>query len=202
MKTGNRRNKELLESITCKDVILEEYSKIRHEYNNMLQTITCYIEAEDMDELIKYKSVLLEKTHLYNRNSITQLSKIMDYNILSAVYKLYLEAKQVGAILNIAIAINIPNQRSFSSKHYCLLQECLKRAYESGVKEAATVNLNISGDDNGINFCFHSSLDGEGKKLISKSMVSKKRQVCDNTIFNSFIKDNHYIQEILISNKY
>ena len=194
-----RMNKVLIECIVCKDCIIDEFTKIRHEYNNILQTLTCFIEEEDLEGLKDYKRKLLEKTHLLNSNSITQLIKIKDINILRSVSKLLLKAKEEGVVLIITIYNDITNQSLYKDQYYYVLKECLIHAYQSGVKETMVIHLKISSNDKGLSFIFDNVSNVESFKLISSSMKSRK-YIMDNNIFlNTLYKNDHFIQEMLIS---
>jgi hypothetical protein len=71
-----KRKRRLSESSRLKGLIIDEYSKIRHEYNNIAQMVINMIEAEDLNLLTEYKDTMLEKIHTLNSNSIAQLGKI------------------------------------------------------------------------------------------------------------------------------
>ena len=57
---------DLKQNIACKDDMLKEFKKIQHEYNNMLQHIVCFIEAEDWEVLKEYKHQMLKKAQVLN----------------------------------------------------------------------------------------------------------------------------------------
>ena len=192
-------NKELLEGIVCKDGIINEFTKIRHEYNNILQTITCLIEEEDLDGLKTCKSEYLNKAHLLNSNSIAQMAKIKDINILQSVYKLLLNAKEDSVILKITVYNEIVNQRLNSDEIYYILKECLINAYQSGAKDTMLINLKISSNDNGLCFDFENESHVESRKLFSQTLENRKNHANNKAIFNTFYQDTSFKQEILIS---
>ena len=192
-------NKELLEGIVCKDGIINEFTKIRHEYNNILQTITCLIEEEDLDGLKTCKSEYLNKAHLLNSNSIAQMAKIKDINILQSVYKLLLNAKEDSVILKITVYNEIVNQRLNSDEIYYILKECLINAYQSGAKDTMLINLKISSNDNGLCFKLESESNIETRDFFSLTMKARKNYMMNNIIFNTFYENALFIQEIIIS---
>lgn len=187
-----RLNKELVECMECNNEMLEEFKKIRHEYNNMLQTIICFIEEEDWDGLNEYKSKLLEKTYLLNKNNLVQLVKIKNKSILLMIYKLFIDAKEAGITLNLTIYDNIANIGLFNAEPYTVMQGYLKYAYKSAIKEAVEINLKISANDMGLSFCFENSLSIKPEFFTSKPIKSEK-----NIYFNTYLQNNHLIQEIL-----
>jgi hypothetical protein len=193
-------NKELQEYINYKDQILEEFKKIRHEYNNLLQTVTSFIDSEDMQGLEEYNVKLLAKTQSLNINSIVQLVKIKNKVILSMIYKLYMEAKETEKTINLTIYNDITETGSFKTKHYKILNDYLKYAYRFAAKEAIEINLKISANDMGFCFCFENSISAKSEIHTSDSIISKRNSKMSKTIFfNTFLKNDYLIQEILIS---
>jgi len=194
-----RINTELLDGIACKDSILKEYSKIRHEYNNILQTLTFYIDEEDLEGLKEYKGILLEKTHSINCNSITPLAKIKDIRILSAVYTLYLEAEEQGIHLNITIYNDIPSQKLYPKDLSSVLSECLQHAYQTGARDALQIDFKISSNDNGLYFNFEHIFLEESRKHLLETKESKKNKRNKNIVKNTSLQKEHMIQEVFIS---
>ena len=194
-----KRNCELLECIDCKDGVINEFIKIRHEYNNMLQTITCLIEEEDLDGLKECKREFLNKARLLNSNSITQMVKIKDINILRSIFKLILNAKDEGVVLIITIFNDIANQNLNNDAVYYVLKQCLTNAYQSGAKQAMLIHLKISSDDNGLCFKFENESNIESRGLFSQTLKARKNNMKNNIIFNTFYEKALFIQEIIIS---
>ncbi|SEW13998.1 hypothetical protein [[Clostridium] fimetarium] len=194
-----KKNCELLEGIDCKDGVINEFTKIRHEYNNMLQTITCLIEEEDLDGLKECKSEFLNKARLLNSNSITQMVKIKDINILRLIYKLILNAKEEGVVLIITIFNDIANQNLNADEIYYALKDCLINVYQSGAKQAMLINLKISSSDSGLCFKLENESNIESRELFSQTMKARKNYTKNNIIFNTFYENTLFIQEIIIS---
>ena len=202
IKHIKRRNNELLEGIACKDCIINEFTKIRHEYNNILQTITCLIEAEDVVGLQEYKSIYMNQVHLLNANSITQMVKIKDINILRLIYKLFLNAKEDGITLIITIYNIIADQNINEDEIYYVLKDCLINAYQSDESEAILISLKISSNDNGLCFTFENRTniesEAESRKHFSQPLKARKYHTKNNFIYNTFYKNSHFIQEVQI----
>ena len=195
-----RLNKELLECIECKDAILEEFKKMRHDYNNILQTLTFFIENEDLEGLKMYQSKLLEKTHLLNNNNLAQLVKIKDKNTLRTVYQLFRDAKEAGIALNLTIYNDINDIGSYKAERYNVLQEYLKYAYDTAVKEAVEIDLKISANNTGLRFYFENCSGALPETLLSKPIKSQRKvKDCKDIFFNTFLQNNHRIQEIMVS---
>lgn len=194
-----RLNKEFIECIECKDAVLEEFKKIRHEYNNILQTLTFFIEEEDMDGLTEYKSKLMEKTHLLNKNNLAQLAKIKDKSMLRMVYKLFMNAKEARITLNLTIYNDIGKKSVYKTEFYDVLQAYLEHAYKSAVKEATEIHLKISETDKGLRFCFENFWiikPEHNTPILAKSMRNIKTD--KNIFFNTFLQEALLMQEIMI----
>ena len=192
-------NIELLECLDCKDGVLEEFKRIRHEYNNMLQTVTCFIEEEDLEGLKEYQDRLMEKTHLLNSNNLAQMAKIKDKNILKIVYKLYMTAKETGIAFNITIFNDIMDISPHKTEINNILKGCLNLAYDSAAKGEGDIHLKISSDDKGLRFCLEGSISGTSENLsLRPARAGRSTKYGSDIFFNTFHKNGHLIQEILI----
>lgn len=183
-------NNELLECLDCKDTVLDEFREIRHEYNNMLHTMNCLIEEEAWGELEEYQDRLMERAHLLNNNSLSQLARIKDRNILVTLHKFLVTAEKDGKTLNLYICNDIADTGFFKAELCIGLQESMKHAYASAAKGAGEIDLRISSNDDGLQFCFESSNDTE---LGARSKHFK------NIFYNTLQRNGRFIQEILVS---
>lgn len=190
---------EFKENMACKDEILKEYKGIRHEYNNMLQSIICLIEEEEWEELKNYKDKLLEKTKVLNRNNLTQLVKLKNKTILNLVYKLLIKDKEAGVTIYLTIYNDIDDINFYGVKVYKVLEEYLNCAYEVATLEGMQVDLKISGNKEGIRFAFENTYSAKGFNNISELNKTKRKFKAKNIFFNTSIETDMLIQEILIS---
>lgn len=191
---------ELEENIICKDEILKEFKKIRHEYNNMLQGIVSFIEEEEWEELKKYKDKVMEKTQLLNNNNFTQLVKIKDKSILNLVYKLLMKAKEADITINLTIYNDIYDISSYGIEFCKALNEYLNYAYEVAIKDVEKVNFKISSNEQGLRFVFETTFFIKSDNVISTLSQNKMTlKLCKNIFFNTLIENDCLIQEILVS---
>jgi L-ribulose-5-phosphate 3-epimerase UlaE len=202
IKKGKSLALELKENIACKNEILKEYREIRHEYNNILQGVICFVEEEDWEGLKEYKGKLLEKTRVLNTNNLTQLVKLKDNSILNVVYKLLIDAKQCGSIIYLTIYTEIEDISPCGIKLYESLEECLTYALKVATKDATTVSLKISGNNEGILFAFKNTFDMKDYNNILKLIKIKRKMKSKKIFCNTFIEMDQLKQEILISNPY
>lgn len=190
----NKLNLELEESLSCKDYILNEFKQIRHEYNNILQNIICLIEQENFTELKEYKESVISKTHLLNKNSITQLVKIKNKNILNLIYKMLIKAKQANVTVNLIIYNNI-DEINCSLKKYKILNNYISFAYETAVKNGASVQLKVNSSKQGLRFAFETILPNPALKPIQ---VKKPNIKYKDIYYNFFSNECKLEQEILV----
>ncbi|WP_234121030.1 hypothetical protein [Clostridium hydrogenum] len=194
MQRKKKLNLELEESLNCKDDILNEFKQIRHEYNNILQNIICLMEQENFTELKKYKESVISKTHLLNQNSITQLVKIKNKNILNLIYKILINAKQSNVTINLMIYNNI-DEAICSLKKYKILNSYISFAYETAVKNGTSVQLKVNSSKQGLRFVFETELLNPVLKPIQ---IKKPNRKCKDIYYNFFSNECKLEQEILM----
>lgn len=190
--------KEYYEASICKDGILKEFKRIRHDYNNMLQGLVGMIEEEDWEGLADYKSRMLEKAHQNNNNNLTQLMRIKNNSILIIIYKLLAEAQKSGVSMDLKVYSDIddlqlnPNNKKLLSA----LTAYLYHAYEVAAASTGTVQLKISANQQGLRFSFESEAYHE-KAAIHRGKIP--RSIRKNMFFNTIVQNDHLLQEILIA---
>ena len=188
----------LKENIACKEDILKEYKGIRHEYNNMLQSVVCFIEEEDWKGLKEYKDRLLRKTQLLNANNFTQLVKLKNRSVLSLVYRLLIRGKKSGTILHLIIYNDIDDREFYKIPLFNLLEGYFNNAYDVAAKLSGEVNLKICGNNEGVRFVFENTYDIKDFNNISELIKIKIKRKPKNIYFNTFIETDRFIQEILV----
>lgn len=198
LKKIKNTNLVIKENMDCKDAILKEYKEIRHQYNNMLQSILCFIEEEDWESLKNYKDKLLEKTQVLNSRNLTQLVRIKNGTILNLIYKLLMYGKKAGTTIHLKIYNDIDDINSYEIQVYRTLEEYLYNAYEMSSHVGGPVNLKISGNNKGIRFVFENSYVIKGTNSLELNKTKRKVK-SKNIFFNTFIETDKIIQEILIT---
>ena len=183
----------------CRDGILEEFIRIRHAYNNMMQTLTCYIEEEDWEGLKEYKEILLEKTQVLNRNNLTQLVRIKDKYLLVILYKLLMDAKENGIAVNMTVFNDIPAIGPGKTNFYEVLYNHFQYAYELAAGEAEEIDLKVSAEDRGLVFNFKNSFRIKPSVSDERSTLPRiNRNTGKNMYINTFLNNGYRIQEIII----
>lgn len=189
-----------MECNECKDRIIDEHRKMRHEYNNILQTIICYIEEGDIDQLYAYKPKLMEKVQLLNKNSLVQLVKIKDTFMLNEVYRLLESAGANGIFLNLTVYNDIMqiSQKAIGINNE--LKQYLWQAYENAVNINSEISFKISLSEYGVNFRFETRADVSkeelSKKIINSSIKTKKIK---DVFYNTYLQNEIVVQEIISS---
>lgn len=196
-KSLNLENRECL---VCKDAILKEFQKIRHEYNNMLQGLVSIVEDEDWEGLTEYKDKILEKAQQLNRNNLTQLVKIKNKSILRIVYRLLIEAKAAGIAINLNIYNDIEDTKVYKNEVIKALQDYLDYAYQMAIKESEEVSLKISTSGQCLRFAFENKACSKPDNLVPYFVKTKRPlRICKNVFFNTSIQNDNLVQEILFS---
>lgn len=186
------------EGILCKDLVLDEYARMRHDYNNMLQTLTNLIEEEDITALKEYQPILHEQAQYFHKNSILQFEKVRNLFILNALYQLSLEAAKSGYMLNIMITGKIEQHYPYEDELHPLFAECMNSVYSSKSDAELKITLGLRESQEGLYISFVSKQEPCLKNFKFDALTSLPPHIRKIFIYNTFIKDNCFIQEILI----
>ncbi len=189
---------KLEESNRLREKIIQEESKTRHEYNNLFQTVVNLIEAEEMEELIGYKSTLLKKVHLLSSNSMLQLGKIKSESVLQGLYQLYQTTQNMQINLNITVYNEITWECPYEMELYSVLEECIKSAIIMAESSCFEITLGLGENEKGLHFLF------ESVGMRSASAVTTLQHFEDTKLrklltYNAIRKDSKYTQEIMIT---
>lgn len=87
--------------ISLMETQLRELRTIRHEYNNLIQSVVCSIENQDWSELCRFKEEMIRKVASFNTLSMTALLKLRDYRLLWAV------SGFIASRLNRSVPVNL-----------------------------------------------------------------------------------------------
>jgi two-component system sensor histidine kinase AgrC len=196
----NKCETEVRESLKFKDDIIKEYQKIRHDYNNMLQSLICFIEEEDLEGLKDYKEKVLAKTYLLNRNNLTQMIKLQNKSVFTIVYKLLMNAKKSGVVINLTICNDIKDIHSYDINFNKVLHNYINCVYEEAAKYEQEINLKINANEQGFRFVFENQICSRNDNINSNLYKTKiKNKSIKNVFLNTFMQEDKLIQEILIT---
>lgn len=196
-----KNNNYFIKSNYCNQELMDVERKIRHEYNNILQTMICYVEEEDLQLLRDYKNILKDKINSINKNSLIHLSKIKDLENRLIIYNLMEAARQSDISLNITVMNDVNQTGSKEIKIDNELKSYIWNAFENASQNNNEIYLNINLDNRGICFQFKSKLNTDIGKInpagnrLMKNSVKKK-----NILTNMFVQDNIFVQEIVKMN--
>lgn len=197
------RSKQTIEHqqkvIVCKDLFLDEYARMRHDYNNMLQTLTNLIDEEDITSLKEYRNKLLETAKIYHNNNILQLEKLRNPSLLITFYHLYLGAGKSGITLGFAISGKPEHHYPHEDELYPILVECLNSAYLLMPVTNKQIVLVLRENQQGLYISFVSQLEPGPENYLCRELKSIDSTVRKHLTYNVFINDNSFTQEILIS---
>lgn len=213
-KKERRCRKEAEYNLAEMDLLFKDFRKLRHQYNNIFQSVIFYIEYQQWDLLAALKDEILQKTSEQNNNSKLQLLKIKNYRIRILLNKVIELCHHNGIKLNFMVLEEINSihmkEADLSEIMRFLIDNIMDKADKSSEKELI---IRISSDDEGISFLFDSYLMNkpEAGKIYTKDFVHnnpdwKKRlyrvnkimKRNQNLIFNNYMEDDHFRQEIMI----
>lgn len=183
-----------------KDVIIDEFRKIRHEYNNIIQRMVCLIEEEDWDDLKEYKNELLVKVQKMNGNNLLQMARIKCTGILRVLYDFLTYADEAAIPLSIIVYDEIGGNCPKVAEFCTVLHEFFLCACAEAVENMGGITLKISAGKQGFRFTFESRLPGKIDKLAPAPFtirIPHRIQKC--IFFNSFIQDDCLIRELIFS---
>ena len=180
--------------------ILKEFRKIRHQYNNMLQSVIFFIENEQWGQFQDFKEEILKCTASINSKDELQLLKIKIYKLRRLVSGMAEQAAGLGINLEVSVPQDIEHVNLNEAALFRALRFLFDRNFEevkkSGRKE---ISLQISSTDEGVEFLLNSSLDsrpdsGWLNKKEFQRIISRHK----NVIFNDYIESDYYVQELMI----
>jgi hypothetical protein len=181
-----------------KDQITEEQRKIRHEYNNILQTIICYIEEEDIELLKDYKDSIVRNIHEINANNLIQLARVKDLNLLMMIFNMMEKAIKAGIKLNLTVFCDINQKSYWKIKKDTEFDKYFWHTYEIAAKDNNEIWLSLNLNENGFCFTLKSKINVSTDRLtceINDSYKSSKKK--KSVFYNTSIQDNYLVQEIV-----
>ena len=141
-KKLEERNKNLLE-------VTDNIRCFKHDFNNIMQAITGYLDVKDIDALQKYFNCIAKECHHMNMVEILNYQVMENPAIYSVLINKYRKAKEMDITMNIEILISL---NKFAEKTYVisrmlgiLLDNALEATSECPEK---TINIRFISDKN------------------------------------------------------
>ncbi len=193
----------------------------KHDYMNILATISGYIQLKDMNKLDEYfKDKILNQGEVFKEdNNVKIIKKIESIPIRGMLYAKLIKAQKLGAILNIEILQDIPlftmNEIDVCKILGILIDNAIEAASNSEDKVVSLtmectkedIKINISNPFDGkiedISLLYKKgySTKGDGRGLglhTVKALVDNKK---NNARLATNIKNSMFIQELIFAVK-
>lgn len=135
IKKLEEKNKNLLE-------VSDDVRCFKHDFNNIIQAITGYIDVKDMNSLQKYFNSLSKDCHHINTIEVLNFQVLDNPAIYSLLVNKYKIAKENDIVMNIEILINMKVFNEKSYKISRILGVLLDNAIEACM-ESKEKNINV-----------------------------------------------------------
>ena len=193
-----RRNRELEANIKDTEEALLVLRNIKHQQNNMFQSIIFYLEGEQWSDAREFIDEIMAKTGEFNKNNLLQLIKIKNHKIRNCTSKIMAECAKRGINLEAIVTWEADfTSLKVKEKEACRLlvssfENIAVQVLQSRDKQAA---IEICCDNEGFTAIISNSFAEEGAGLNSFKRLNSCSKNC---IINSYIDNNCFRQEIMI----
>ena len=209
-----RRSAELESYLSETEKIMKEFRTIRHQYNNMLQSVIFFIENEQWDQFKEFKEEILQSTSAINGRDELQLLKIKVYKLRSLI------SDMAGICAGLGIHLDVMASRDIDciGMDESALCRVLRFLFDHVLEEVKTsekkeIVLQISSDKEGAAIVLSSTFlsrpetgwlnrkncrRGASERKSGAAAVKKLLKRHKNVIFNDYIEDEYYTQELMV----
>lgn len=214
----NDENTELKTYIDTIDELTQELRRFRHNYLNILYAFEGYIENKEWDKLEEYYYEVVQESRKINNSNVISYQKIKNSAILGLISQKIKRANELG----LSIILEVPNTITtigISNSDICevfgiYLDNAIEAAVESDEK---VVKITIDQKEDFfeviVENSFRKELDlnrihekgyttkGENNKGIGLYLAKKILSKYDNVLNNTYVRNNYFIQQIVINNE-
>jgi len=198
-----RHNRELEADLEDMEKALKVSRNIKHEQNNLFQSIIYYIENKQWDSAREFIDEILIKTSEFNKNNFLQLMKIKNYNIRNAISKI------MGACDDNAIKLEVivtwdADHINIHDSVVCnviggFYNNIADQVIGSCEKEIA---IEVCSNSQGFSFIISNTFKA-GQETTAKSMglptfTKIMLKFSKNIVLNSYAENERYRQEIMV----
>jgi two-component system sensor histidine kinase AgrC len=209
-----RRSAELESYLSETEKILKEFRTVRHQYNNMLQSVIFFIENEQWDQFKEFKEEILQSTSAINSRDELQLLKIRVHKLRSLISDMAGICAGLGVHLEVMVSRDIDrigiDELALCRALRFLFDHILEEVKTSEKKE---ILLQISLDQEGAAIVLNSTFlsrpetgwlnrkncsHGASVRKSGAAALKKLLKRHKNVIFNEYIEDEYYVQELMV----
>lgn len=198
-----KRCLQLESHLTMMEKAIEAYRNIRHQHNNLLQSVVFYIENEQWAADKNFVNEIMEKTAELNKNSMLQMVKIKNYALRSAISKM----AEICDKNEIEFSIFVTGEVNYINMHESALCTSIDTIFHYNFDEVMRCSrkeiiIEVSSDSQGVLICFEGSsqqlYDSDLNRRIGQKAIMKTIAKNKNVIFNSYTDTDCYRQELMI----
>lgn len=212
----NKENEELRDYIDTIRELSKELRVFKHNYLNLLYSIGGYIECEEWDELKDYyNKVVLESEDIIHSDNFFAIQKIKNKALFGLLNSKLKSAKSQDINMDIII-LNLIDDIGMENFDICqVLGIFIDNAIEESKKSRnKDVIIEIYDENDITEFTIKNSYKTEPKldKIYEKGYTTKNGEnsgigLCiakdildkyDNVLFNTYIKDDLFVQQIVV----
>jgi hypothetical protein len=193
-----RRRTEAESYLAAMEKILGKFRNVRHQYNNLFQSVIFYIENEQWDQMKDFKNEIMENTSAINKSDELQVLKIRNYKIRSLILKMAETCEKFEIDFHFMVSGEI-DHFNLDETAICKVMEAffdhiLGEAIRSSKKE---IIIQASSESQGVAVLFFSTFDSRPSRMVSAEKILNRNK---NVVFNDYTEDEYYVQELMIIN--
>lgn len=213
----SEENEELKRDIIMIEELTHELRKFKHNYLNVLYGFSGYIENKEWDKLKDYYYEILKDNHKIN-NSVFSMQKIKNGALFGLFSQKYQKAKEAEITLELNAINEIKNIYMRNSDMCKVLGVYLDNAIEAATEsKKKIVTLDIFEEKEYTQFIIKNSYNEEPdlKSLFKQGYTTKSgenrgiglysvKQILEqyeNILYNTYIENERFVQEIIINKR-
>lgn len=214
--TKNEENKELKTYIELTQELSEDLRRFKHNYMNLLYALGGYIEHKEWRDLENYYVDLIKESREVKSNNLFSIQNIKN----SALFGLISQKIKKASEMSVDIVINIPNEVEDLGIRDSSICEVLGVYFDNAIESASETNkkcivFEVINEEESIDIVMKNTFNNKPdlNKIFEKGYTTKKSsgkglglyfakkilERYENVLYNTYIKDDMFVQEIIIN---
>lgn len=214
--TKSEENKELKTYIELTQELSEDLRRFKHNYMNLLYALGGYIEHKEWRDLENYYVDLIKESREVKSNNLFSIQNIKN----SALFGLISQKIKKASEMSVDIVINIPNEVEDLGIRDSSICEVLGVYFDNAIESASETNkkcivFEVINEEESIDIVMKNTFNNKPdlNKIFEKGYTTKKSsgkglglyfakkilERYENVLYNTYIKDDMFVQEIIIN---
>lgn len=214
--TKSEENKELKTYIELTQELSEDLRRFKHNYMNLLYALGGYIEHKEWRDLENYYVDLIKESREVKSNNLFSIQNIKN----SALFGLISQKIKKASEMSVDIVINIPNEVEDLGIRDSSICEVLGVYFDNAIESASETNkkcivFEVINEEESIDIVMKNTFNNKPdlNKIFEKDYTTKKSsgkglglyfakkilERYENVLYNTYIKDDMFVQEIIIN---